>query len=264
MLFPGMDDVFEAIVRARRDGRPAALATVVDRKGSTPGRLAQKMLVHRDASIVGTIGGGCVEADVIRESLTVMENGRTRKMSFRLAGEEAERTGLACGGVIEIMIEPVNDPRLFVVGAGHVGQRIANLAKEVGFFVTVLDDRPDFADPEKFPEVDEVVCRDLSELDDALKVGPGAYVISVTRGHDHDFEVLEWALTTEARRIGVIGSRSKRVQFFKKLGDAGFSAEALERVSCPVGLDIGADTPAEIAIAVVGWLIADRRGRSAT
>ena len=255
-----MDEVFEEVVRVRRDGLLAALATIVDRKGSTPGRLAQKMLVHRDGSIVGTVGGGCVEADVIREALSVMETGRPRKFSFRLVGEEAERTGLACGGTLEIMIEPLNDPRVHVVGCGHVGRRIAHLAHRVGFKVTALDDRPDFANPDEFPGI-TVVCRPLDELAEGLDVRHGDFVISVTRGHDHDYEVLQWALTTEARGIGVIGSRSKGLRFRKALVEEGVAEDALEgRVHCPVGLDIGADTPDEIAVSVVAWLIAERRG----
>lgn len=246
----------------RRAGERAALATIVDRKGSTPGRLAQKMLVHRDGSIVGTIGGGCVEADVIREALSVMECGRARRLAFRLAGDEAERTGLACGGTLEIMVEPLDDPRLLVIGCGHVGERIANLAHRAGFCVTALDDRPDFADPDRFPGIEAVVCRSLDELGEALEVRPGDYVISVTRGHDHDYEVLRWALTTEARRIGVVGSRAKGVRFRRALEDDGLSGADLDRFDCPVGLDIGADTPDEIAVSVVAWLIAERRGRA--
>ena len=255
-------DLYEEIVRLRREGRPAALATIVNRRGSTPGRLAQKMVIRDDGTIVGTIGGGCVEADVIRCARNVLDTGLPRKIEFVLAGEEAERTGLACGGRLEIMVELLNDPELFVIGCGHVGLRIAGLAKAAGFKVTALDDRPDYADHAKLPHVDAVVCAGLDTLDEALRVGANGYVVSVTRGHDHDYEVLRWALTTPARYIGVVGSRSKRTQFFRALRDEGVGDEDLARVRLPVGLDIGADTPDEIAIAVVAELVAlRRRGR---
>ena len=252
-------DLFDEIVRLRRERFPAALATVVGRRGSTPGRLAQKMIVLGDGRIVGTIGGGCVEADVIRASLSVIDTGQARKMKFELNGEEAERTGLACGGTVEIMIETLNEPWLYVIGCGHVGQRIGNLAKTVGFRLTVLDDRPDFASPAAFPNADEVICRELGELGDALDVGANGFIISVTRGHNHDYEVMKWALTTPARYIGVIGSKSKRVQFFRRLREEGFDESELERVHCPVGLDIGADSPDEIAVSVVAALISKNR-----
>ncbi|HGY90164.1 MAG TPA: xanthine dehydrogenase [Planctomycetes bacterium] len=258
MLSPRMPkDLYEEIVRLRRERIPAALATVVSTRGSTPGKLAQKMLVRGDGTILGTIGGGCVEADVIRGALDAIETGLVQTLSFTLAGEEAERTGLACGGAIDVMIEPLNDPHLFVIGLGHVGQRIAKLAATCGFKLTVFDDRPDFANA--VPEAAEVVCEDLSRLAEVLSPGPNSYVISVTRGHDHDYEVLSWALRTDARFIGVIGSRSKRVQFFRQLTADGFDEADLERVHLPVGIDIGAKTPDEIAVSVVSQLVAQHR-----
>lgn len=252
-------DLFRTITELRESRELAALATIVDTRGSTPGKLGQRMVVRRDASIVGTVGGGCLEADVIRTALDVMETGGVKKMSFTLAGPEAERTGLACGGTVQVMIEPLLDARLFVVGAGHVGRTISSLAARTGFPVTVLDDRPDFADAKSLPEVDEVICAELGRLDDHLRPQPADFIISVTRGHDHDFEVLKWALTTPARFIGVIGSKSKRVQFFRALAEDGVDEAKLERVACPVGLDIGAQSPEEIAVSVVGDLIRRRR-----
>lgn len=252
-------DVYEAIVRAREERTPAALATIVDTKGSTPGKLAQKMIVLGDGRIIGTVGGGCVEADVIRTALDVLDTGLTRKMSFVLAGEEAERTGLACGGKMEIMIEALNEPHLYVVGCGHVGAKVAQLAKSVGFKLTVMDDRPDFANAERFPDADAVVCEDFSRLGETLDVGPAGFIVVVTRGHQYDYDGLKWALTTPARFIGVVGSKSKRVQFFKKLREEGISDEVLERAQIPVGLPIGAENPEEIAVSIVGALIARMR-----
>ena len=254
-------DIFEEIARLRRDEEPAALATVVDTAGSTPGKLGSRMVVRADGRIVGTIGGGCVEADVIRTALDVLDTGLSKKMNFTLAGEEAERTGLACGGKLEVMIESLNEPHAFVIGCGHVGQRIAALAKEVGFRVTALDDRPDYASKERFPSSDDVVCADFADLATTLRVGPSGFIVVATRGHQYDYDGLRWALETPARFIGVIGSKSKRVQFFRKLRDEGVPDEAFENVQIPVGLAIGAETPEEIAVSVVGAMIARRHGR---
>ena len=218
------------------------------------------MLIVGDGSHFGTIGGGCVEADVIREARHVMDTGRTKVMQFRLSGEEAERTGLACGGVLDIMIECLNDPVLYVIGCGHVGQRIATLAARCGFQVCAVDDRPDFADPGLLPGVDRVEVMPLESLAANLKPGAHSCIVSATRGHDHDYEVLLWALTTPARYIGVLGSKSKWLQFEKKLREEkGLGTSDLSHVRCPVGLSIGADTPDEIAVSVVAEIISIHR-----
>lgn len=255
-----MEDIYQEIVRLRNEGMLAAMATIVDRKGSTPGKLAQKMIIIADGRCVGTIGGGCVEADVIRAARHVMDTGLPRKIQFRLSGEEAERTGLACGGVLEIMIECLNDPALYVLGCGHVGKKIAMLASQCGFHVTAIDDRPDFASEKELPGVNQVKVVPMDGLADNITIGANSYVVSATRGHDHDFEVLQWALTTQAKYIGILGSKSKWIQFRQKLESKhDILATQLEHVHCPVGMDIGADTPDEIAVSVVADLIAHYR-----
>ncbi|MEE9392531.1 MAG: XdhC/CoxI family protein [Planctomycetota bacterium] len=253
------EDIYQAIVRLRREQTLAALATIVDTKGSTPGKLAQKMVVLGDGSIIGTIGGGCLEADVIRSALDCLDTGLPRKMQFSLSGLEAERTGLACGGKLEVMVEPLNEPEVYVVGCGHVGAKIADLAARSGFKLTVFDDRPDFANAEKFPDADRVVCAELDDIGKHLSLGPNCYLISVTRGHNHDYEVMKWALGTPVRFIGIIGSRAKKIQFFKDLEKEGHPTSDRERIKCPVGLDIGAKNPDEIAVSVVAELISLRR-----
>ena len=255
-----MDDLYREIVRLRAEGVPCALATIVNRLGSTPGKLAQKMVIVGDGSIVGTIGGGCVEADVIRYARHVMDTGLPKKVEFRLSGEEAERTGLACGGVLEIMIECLNDPTLYVMGCGHVGKKVAVLAAQCGFNVTAVDDRPDFANDKDLPGVKNVQVIPLDALAENLKLGANSYVVSATRGHNHDFDVLLWALGTQARFIGILGSKSKWKQFAKQLAKEHNLSEAdLSHVHCPVGMAIGADTPEEIAVSVVADLIARHR-----
>ncbi len=253
------DDVFKEIVRLREERVPAALATIIRTLGSTPGKIGQKMVVRRDASILGTIGGGCVEADVIRGALDVMDTNQTKLMQFTLSGEEAERTGLACGGKVEIMIESLNEHNLLILGCGHIGQRVAALAHSCGFQVTAMDDRPEFASTGLFPDGVEVICTAFADFNETLQVGPATSILCATRGHKYDYEGLRWALTTEADFIGVVGSRSKRKQFFDQLKEEEYATdETLSSVQIPVGIDIGAETPDEIAVSIVAALVAKR------
>lgn len=252
-------DIFEAIAEVRRRRVPAALATVVGTKGSTPAKMTARMLVRADGTQVGTIGGGCIEADVIRDARDVMDTGRPVTRSFHLHGEEAERTGIACGGIVTIMIESLDDPRVVLIGAGHVAQATAVLAKSAGFRVTIVDDRPDFASKARFPDADDIVVRDLDALDGAVAVSPATMIVCMTRGHAEDFTALKWALGTTARYVGVLGSKSKRVQFREALKAEGLDDATIGRIRLPVGLDIGAETVPEIAVAIVAELIARRR-----
>lgn len=254
-------DIFEEIARLRRERRTAALATVVATKGSTPAKVPARMLVFPDGSIVGTIGGGCVEADVIRSARDVMDTGTPRRLTFHLHGEEAERTGIACGGIVEIMVESLEEARVVLIGAGHVAQAVARLAARLDFRVTVVDDRPDFANRERFPEADEIVVADLDKLAAAVQVSRNAAVICMTRGHAEDLAALRFALTTPARYVGVLGSKGKRVQFREALAADGIAPDVIGSIRMPVGLEIGAETVEEIAVAIVAELIRERRSR---
>jgi xanthine dehydrogenase accessory factor len=252
-------DIFEEIARLRRDRQPAALATVVATKGSTPAKVPARMIVFPDGRIAGTIGGGCVEADVIRAARDVMDTGTPRRLTFHLHGEEAERTGIACGGIVEIMVESLEEARVVLIGAGHVAQAVARLASRLDFRVTVVDDRPDFANRERFPDADEIVVADLGALAASVKVPRSASVICMTRGHAEDLAALRFALRTSARYVGVLGSKGKRLQFREALEQDGFAPEAIATVHMPVGLEIGAETVEEIAVAIVAELIRERR-----
>lgn len=253
-------DVFEEIARLRRARIPAALATVVATRGSTPAKVPARMIVLEDGTTVGTVGGGCIEADIVRAARDIIDTGRPKTFHFRLSGEEAERTGIACGGMVDIMVEPLEEPRVVIVGAGHVGQAVSQLAAHCGFRVTVVDDRPDFANAARFPDADEIVVAELGALGRSITVGPLAAIVVMTRGHAEDYTALRWALGTEARYVGVLGSRAKRAAFQGDLERDGVLAEALQVLHMPVGLDIGAETVDEIAVAVVAELIAARRG----
>jgi xanthine dehydrogenase accessory factor len=252
-------DIFQEIARLRAERRLAALATVVSAKGSTPAKMTARMLVFPDGSIAGTVGGGCVEADVVRCARDVMDTGRPRRLTFHLHGEEAERTGIACGGIVEIMVESLEEPRVVLIGAGHVAQAVSRLAARVGFRVTVADDRPDFANRERFPEADEIVVAELGELAGSVRVTPHCAVICMTRGHAEDLTALRFALGTPARYVGVLGSKGKRLQFREALRHDGHADAVIDAVRMPVGVDIGAETVEEIAVAIVADLIRERR-----
>lgn len=253
-------DIYEEIVRLRRAGRRGAVATIVNVRGSIPSFKTAKMLVRDDGSIVGTIGGGCVEAEVWQAAREVMESERPRTVSFDLNQDPKYDTGLVCGGTLEIFIEPVLPPaELYIFGAGHVATSLYKVARIAGFDITVVDDREAYASRERFPEAQEVIAEDFEKAIARLHLSESSYIVIVTRGHRDDMRVLRWAVQTPARYVGMIGSKRKTITIFKELQKEGLAAELFDRVHAPVGLDIGAITPEEIAVSITAELIANRR-----
>jgi xanthine dehydrogenase accessory factor len=252
-------DLFEEIVKLRRAGRRAALATIVHTNGSIPSYESSRMLVREDGSIAGTIGGGCVEADVWAAAKEVMQNESPRKMIFNLNNDASYDNGLICGGTLEVFVEPIlPQPMLYLFGGGHVSMAVARAASGAGFAVGVIDDREAFANMERFPMALEV---HLSYEEAFAKLHPNAatYLLIVTRGHKEDMRVLAWAVRTEARYVGMIGSKRKVLSVYKALESEGYKPEEFERVFAPMGLEIGALSPEEIAVSIVAELIAVRR-----
>jgi len=253
-------DLYEEIVRLRKDGRRGAVATIVNVRGSIPSFKTAKMLVRDDGSIVGTIGGGCVEAEVWQAGREVMESERPRTLNFDLNKDPKNDTGLVCGGTLEIFIEPILPPaELFVFGAGHVATSVYRVARMVGFDVTVVDDRETYANRERFPEAQQVLAEDFDVAMTRLTPGESSFIVIATRGHRDDMRVLRWAVQTPARYVGMIGSKRKTATIFRELQAEGLAAELFERVHAPIGLDIGALTPEEIAVSIIAELIAKRR-----
>jgi xanthine dehydrogenase accessory factor len=252
-------DIFEEIVQMRRDGRRGALATIVHTNGSIPSFESSRMLVREDGTIAGTIGGGCVEADVWSAAKDVMNAEMPRKMVFNLNNEASYDSGLICGGTLEVFVEPIlPQPRLYLFGGGHVSTAVARVAGLAGFWIGVVDDRASFANTERFPMAGEI----HTSFDEAFaKIRPNlsTYLVIVTRGHKDDMRVLEWAVGTGARYIGMIGSKRKVISVYKALEKQGIAAEKFEHVYAPVGLEIGALTPEEIAVSITAELIAVRR-----
>ena len=254
-------DIYKEIVRLRREGKKAALATIVRRQGSTPRKSQAKMLIREDGSSIGSIGGGQTEAAVLREAERVMETGQASLQKYRLTQEDAEVDGLICGGTVEVFVEPIlPDPKVAIMGAGHIGQTIAEAAHRVGFKVAVVDDRESFANRERFPEAEEITVAPFEEGLDSITVSQNSFILIVTREHGYDQKVLEKAIQTPARYIGLLGSRGKVQVIVKGLLDQGIPPQSFSRLYAPIGVRIGSETPEEIAVSVVAELIAIYRG----
>jgi xanthine dehydrogenase accessory factor len=234
-----------------------ALATIVNHKGSVPRRLA-KMLIRQDGTTYGTIGGGCLESEVAERAVQIMKEGfRGAKVeTFDLVEEEYGGVGMNCGGQIDVSIEVIEpDPRLIVVGSGHMSAALANLGRALGFEVVVIDP---LAKREKFPGA-HLVITDFPESGlSKVKVNKYSYIVIVTR-HKDDLPALRVSLRTEAAYIGLIGSKRRVAQVFQLLSKEGFVEGQLARVHGPVGLDIGAETPDEIAVSIMAEIVQIRR-----
>jgi xanthine dehydrogenase accessory factor len=256
-----MREVLEAALRAEEQGEPAALVTVVSTRGSTPQKAGARMLVHADGRLVGTIGGGCLEAEMTQRARQAIGDRRVQLASYDLTPHEAGEDGLVCGGTMQVFIEPVEGtPVLCLFGAGHVAQPLARVASACGFRVEVADDRAKFANAERFPEADLVVVDGFAEAAGKMTLGPNSYAIVVTRGHQGDAVALEAVLEREPRFVGLLGSRPKIVHIFAALEERGMTRERLASVHAPLGLEIGAQTPDEIAVSILAEMIAVRRG----
>jgi xanthine dehydrogenase accessory factor len=253
-------DIYDEIVRLRRLGQKCAVATIVQVNGSIPSYESAKMLVREDGSIVGTIGGGCVEAEVWTAAREVIETDKPRHLNFSLGQDAAYDNGLICGGQLNIFIEPIApQPRAFIFGGGHVSKSISKVAHMAGFATVIVDDREAFANKERFPEADEVYADEYEKVFPQLAITSTSYLIIVTRGHRDDMRVLRWAVETPAKYIAMIGSKRKTISVVKELEKEGLPRELFEKIYAPMGLEIGAETPEEIAISVVAEMIAVRR-----
>ncbi len=253
-------DIYEEIVKLRQEGRRGAVATIVNVRGSIPSFETAKMLVRDDGSIFGTIGGGCVEAEVWQAAREVMESEKPRSLTFNLNQNPKYDTGLVCGGTLDIFLEPILPPAvLYIFGAGHVSASLSRSAAHAGFDVTVVDDRETYASSERFPEAKAVIAQDFELAMAEIVPNESSSIVVVTRGHRDDMRILRWAVKTRARYIGMIGSKRKTIAIFRELTQEGIPAHFFNKVHAPVGLDIGAITPEEIAVAITAELIAMRR-----
>jgi xanthine dehydrogenase accessory factor len=251
-------ELYEEIVRFTRRGEPFVLATVVAHSGSSPRKTGAKMLVRSDGGSLGTVGGGRIEQETMQAARAALADGEARTLEFVLT----EEYGYACGGSMSVFVEPQGRrPLLVMFGAGHVGRAVAGLAHSCGFRVIVVDERADCADPLLLPGADEIICSPVPDAFGRLRMDRESFAVIATPGHLHDFDAVRGCLATGAGFIGLLGSRRKRETLLQTLEEEGFDASQRARIVTPVGLDIGAQTPEEIAVSIVGQLIAIRRGR---
>jgi xanthine dehydrogenase accessory factor len=257
------DDVFRTLVRAMDAGERTALVTIVSTSGSTPQRVGARMLVHEDGRTAGTIGGGCYENDACGKAREAIRLSRPQLVRYSLNDDLAAESGLICGGQMEVFIEPVVPvPDLYLLGAGHVSVEVARIAHLAGFSVHVVDDREKFASADRFPGAD-IVVSDIPNWLKTAPIPPDAFVVVVTRGHRHDLDAVRVLVGRPTRYLGLIGSRAKVLRIFEVLEHEGADRATLASVHAPIGLDIGAVTPGEIAVSIVAELIAVRSGRMA-
>ncbi|MEQ1760048.1 MAG: XdhC/CoxI family protein [Vicinamibacterales bacterium] len=256
-------EVFSALSDALSRGEEVALVTIVSSSGSTPQRVGAKMLVYADGRTVGTIGGGCYEDDAFWKARESISSRRPQNVRYELSDDFAEESGLICGGQMDVFIEPVEPaPDVYIFGAGHVGHSLARMAGEAGFHVHVVDDREKFANTARFaPDVDVQVA-DIPEWLAAHTLPPTAYAVIVTRGHRHDLDALRVLAPRHLRYVGLIGSRAKVKRVYDALLEEGLTADQLRHVHAPIGLDIGAVTPQEIAVSILAELIAVKHGKA--
>jgi xanthine dehydrogenase accessory factor len=355
-----MKDIYSEIIEALEKKEKVALATLITRVGSAPRAVGAKYLIKADRTSVGSIGGGCVEAEVWQKAQKVMEKERGEILHFELTAEQLAEGGLICGGEIHIFLEPLredflniyqeaarirqkggsailatlisvdgdfpkgegskilmktsgekvgsllggvelekkilsegevtvkekkpkvlilssenrkieillepvfSEPTVYIFGGGHISEQLAPLAKKVHFKVVVIDDREMFANRKRFPEVDEVIVSEFEKCFGQLNMDDSSYIVIVTRGHLYDGFVLEQAIKTNARYIGMIGSKKKIKTLYQNLMKKGISKEALKRVHAPIGLDINSETPEEIAFSITAELIKVRGSTSST
>lgn len=247
--------IYQALAELDKNNQSGALCVVVRARGSTPRGATSKMLVYPDGHILGTVGGGEMERRVIQEALKAIQDGQPRNLEYNLSEPQQGDPGV-CGGQMEVFVEPVRPkPTLIVIGAGHVGKAVAWLASWLGFYVVVSDDRSEFCTPQAVPAAQAFYPGALEDLPTRLEITPSTYLVLTTRSVDIDVPGLPALLATPAAYIGVIGSRRRWETTRKKLLEKGINEQSLERVRSPIGLDIRAETPEEIAVSVMAEII---------
>jgi xanthine dehydrogenase accessory factor len=252
--------IFQALSRLEKENGAGVLCTIVCSQGSTPRHTTSKMLVYPDGSLIGTVGGGELENRVIAAARQAFVDGKPVLLEYNMADPQRGDPGV-CGGQVEVFVEPIlPKPILVVIGAGHVGKAVASLAHWLGFRVVVNDDRPELCTPQAVPDGDEYLPVSMAELPQRLEINPWTYLVLTTRGTNVDVQGLPALLDTPAAYIGVIGSKRRWATACKEMLAAGVAQEKLRRVHSPVGLELNAETPEEIAVSILAEIIMLRQG----
>jgi xanthine dehydrogenase accessory factor len=256
-----MEDIFEKTVELKRAGKPFALILVVKTQGSVPRRAGAKMIVQHDAMAFGTLGGGDLEKRVIEEALEVIKKG-TPKLSSYILDPEKGKLDMMCGGEVEVYIEPIlPDERLIIFGAGHITRSLAPMMQKVGFKVSVVDDSPERLQKEMFPETEDLILTNMEQFARDLPPDSRTYIVLLSRGFSRDKEILNQLIQKDFKYIGMIGSMKKIWTMKEDLQKQGIPEEAFRKLRAPIGLDIGGETPEEIAISIAAEIIAVKKGK---
>jgi xanthine dehydrogenase accessory factor len=256
------ENIYEKIVLLRSSGIRAVLATIIARNGATPRKPAAKMLIDETGGQSGSIGGGSAEKRVLEEVPEIIRTGNPKILRLDLSGKSPEENALFCGGIMEVYMEPiVPETTLYIFGAGHVAKALTDIARLAGFSVAIVDDRKDYATVERFPQATAFHVDKWEKVLEKIEVNDSSYLFISTREHHFDTLCLRFALRSSAKYIGMLGSRKKIGLLKEYLEKQGFDPDEFQRVSVPVGLDIGAETPEEIAISIAAELVAARKNR---
>jgi len=260
-----MVEIFEEIGRVKREGGVAALATIVEAESGSPGKIGFRMLVYHDGRISGTVGGGLLEMKVRGEALQCIHDKKTRLVELTLDETSAEGIGMQCGGKVKVFIEPIQAaPKLYVFGGGHIAIPLVQFAKLLDYHVTVVDSREEFANEHRFPMADAVKTGDYAKIVRSLEFRANDCVVIITHGHEYDEVVLKECLSkgNMPGYVGMIGSRNKIAGTFSNLKEQGAPSSLLAEVNAPIGLDIGAKNPSEIALSIMAEIVAKRYGKA--
>jgi xanthine dehydrogenase accessory factor len=251
------EGLYEQVAELTRQGARFVVATITDVKGSSPRDVGTKMLILGDGTIVETIGGGVLEKQVVADALDCLAKGVSRSERYELRDQGEHALGALCGGEATVFFDVhTPDRTLLIVGAGHVGQALCRFGALLEYRVVVLDAREDMVTPERFPQADRRICGDPARTAELFDIDEDTSVVIVTHGHVHDKAALRSVIASTAGYIGMIGSRNKVRTVFAQLGEEGVSPELLDRVHSPIGLDIGAETPAELALCIMAEVVA--------
>lgn len=249
-----MNDLLAIALKAAESGRSYAFATVIESTSKgTPQKTGSKMVVLEDGTLIGTIGGGRNEKAAKEECLKAIATGKTCIVTYDFFGGEDRSV---CGGRIKVFIEPfLGQVKLIICGAGHIALPLSVVAKILNFHVTVIDNRKEFANKERFPHVDQIILGNHSQNLEKIKTTKNTMIMVVTQGNEFDFECLRVSMAKDFGYLGVISSKAKRIKFLRRLKDLKIPAKRIRSINIPAGIDIGAQTPEEIAISIVSQMI---------
>jgi len=257
-----MQEIYQELVNVMSRGERAVLATVVSSRGSAPRKAGAKMLIRGDGTFIGTVGGGGVQQQVKEKAVEVMKSREPQIVHFDLSGR-GEEAAMICGGEMDVLLEPIlPSETLYLFGAGHIAQSMAAMGKMLGFRVVVMDPRPEYNNSDRFPGADSLIVEEYNSAFAKLSVDEDSYIVIYTTGHVLDEQCLRFAVSTKARYIGMIGSKKKVREVKQRLLQKGVSRQQLDRVYAPIGIEIGAETPQEIAISILAEIIKVKRTNS--